>query len=124
MFRRFDNILLRYTPRALLSLLILSVLASNSSIYAAEWEFQGFTIAESTQVFERTAISTAGEPNPNNQGQLATKHNTLDYMSTMVEPQVVIALAPCVQSNLGSMLWRLTFRVSDGGTKRHSSIPH
>ena len=101
MFRRFDNILLRYTPRALLSLLILSVLASNSSIYAAEWEFQGFTIAESTQVFERTAISTAGEPNPNNQGQLATRHNTLDYMSTMVEPQVAIALKPWRAKELG-----------------------
>jgi hypothetical protein len=81
-------------PRALLFLLMLSVLAGNTGAHAGEWEFQGFTIAESTPVFERTAISTAGEPNPNNQGQLATRHNTLDYMSTMVEPQVVFALEP------------------------------
>ena len=80
--------------RALPFLLMLSVLASNTGAHAGEWEFQGFTIAESTSVFERTAISTAGEPNPNNQGQLATRHNTLDYMSTMVEPQVVVALEP------------------------------
>jgi hypothetical protein len=49
--------------RALLFLLMLSVLAGNTRAHAREWEFQGFTIAESTPVFERTAISTAGEPN-------------------------------------------------------------
>jgi hypothetical protein len=90
----FDGALMGCRPRALLFLLALTGLLRNASALAGEWEFQGFTIAESTPVFERTAISTAGEPNPNNQGQLATKHNTLDYMSTMVEPQVAIALEP------------------------------
>src|SRR5216684_2268900 len=89
-----DGALTRCSRRALLFLLMLSVLAVDVSAHAAEWEFQAFTIAESTPVFERAAISTSGEPNPNNQGQLATKHNTLDYMSTMVEPQVVVALEP------------------------------
>ena len=78
----------------MLFLLALTGLLRSASARAGEWEFQGFTIAESTPVFERTAISTAREPNPNNQGELSTKHNTLDYMTTMVEPQVVIALAP------------------------------
>lgn len=59
-----------------LSLLMLSVLAGNYSTQAAQWQFQGFTIEESTPIFERTAISTAGEPKPNNQGPLATRHNT------------------------------------------------
>jgi hypothetical protein len=97
----FDDALAACSPRVLLSLLMLSVLAGNHSAQAGEWELQGFTIAESTPVFERTAISTAGEPNPNNQGQLATKHNTLDYMSTMVEPQVVVALKPWRARQLG-----------------------
>jgi hypothetical protein len=39
------------SPRALVSLLMLSVLAGNSSAHAREWEFRGFTIAESTPVF-------------------------------------------------------------------------
>lgn len=91
---RFDEALEACRSRLLLSVLMLGVLAGSHSAQAEEWELQGFTIAESTPVFERTAISTAGEPNPNNEGQLATKHNTLDYMSTMVEPQGVIALAP------------------------------
>jgi len=90
----FDDAPTGRGPRALLFLLMLTELLGNASAYAGAWEFQGFTIAESTPVFERTAISTAREPNPNNQGQLATKHNTLDYMSTMVEPQVVVALEP------------------------------
>jgi hypothetical protein len=97
----FDDALAACRLRVLLSLLMLSVLAGNHSAQAREWEVQGFTIAESTPVFERTAISTAGEPNPNNQGQLATKHNTLDYMSTMVEPQVVVALQPWRAKQLG-----------------------
>src|ERR1700757_592308 len=84
-----DGALAGCGPRALLFLLMLTEFLGNASAHAEEWAFQGFTIAESTPVFERTAISTAGEPNPNNRGQLATKHNTLDYMSTMVEPQVV-----------------------------------
>jgi hypothetical protein len=71
----FDDALAACRPRVLLSLLMLSLLAGNHSAQAGEWELQGFTIAESTPVFERTAISTAGEPNPNNQGQLATKHD-------------------------------------------------
>jgi hypothetical protein len=96
-----DRALTRCGPRALLFLLMLSVLVGNVSAQAEEWEFQGFTLAESTPVFERTAISTAGEPNPNNQGQLATKHNTLDYMSTMVEPQVAIAFEPSLARQLG-----------------------
>ncbi len=88
----FDGALTGCGPRALLFLLLLTELLGNVGADAREWEFQGFTITESTPVFERTAISTAREPNPNNQGQLATTHNTLDYMSTMVEPQVVVAL--------------------------------
>jgi hypothetical protein len=90
----FDDAPAACRSHLLLSLLMLGMLADSHSAQAEEWDLQGFAIAESTPVFERTAISTAGEPNPNNQGQLATKHNTLDYMSTMVEPQVVIALAP------------------------------
>jgi hypothetical protein len=92
LFRCFDTVLGWRSLRALLSLLMLSALARDPIAHAGEWESQGFTIAESTPVFERTAISTAGEPNPNNLGRLATKHNTLDYMSTMVEPQVVVAI--------------------------------
>jgi hypothetical protein len=80
---------------------MLSMLAGTHSARAGEWELEAFTIAESTPVFERTAISTAGEPNPNNRGRLATRHNTLDYMSTMVEPQVVIALEPWRAKQLG-----------------------
>lgn len=90
----FDGALTGCDPRVLLFLLALTGLLGNASAHAGQWKFQGFTIAESTAVFERTAISTAGRPNPNNLGQLATKHNTLDYMSTMVEPQVVVALDP------------------------------
>ena len=97
----FDGGLTGCDPRALLFLLALTVLLGNASAHAGEWKFQGFTIAESTAVFERTAISTAGRPNPNNLGQLATKHNTLDYMSTMVEPQVVVALDPSRAKQFG-----------------------
>jgi hypothetical protein len=73
---------------------MLSALVDVAPSHAGEWELQWFTIAESTPVFERTAISTAGMPNPNNLGRLATRHNTLDYMTTMVQPQVVVALEP------------------------------
>ena len=69
-----DNLLRWCSLRVLLSLLILDVFGGNLSAHAGEWEFQGFTIAESTPVFERTAISTAGEPNPNNQG--GSRHDT------------------------------------------------
>jgi hypothetical protein len=67
------------------------------------FEFQGFTFAESTPVYERTPFSTAGRPNPNNLNrdvpgrrdlQLSTAHNTLLFMSTNVLPQVVVALEP------------------------------
>jgi hypothetical protein len=89
----YPNVLVR-SLGALLALLMLSVLAGEPIAYAGEWQFQGITIAESTPVFERTAISTAGRPNANNLGRLSTKHNTLDFMTTMVEPEVVVALAP------------------------------
>src|ERR1700687_5950021 len=64
--RCFGDPLTGWRPRALFSLLMLSVLAGNARAYAGQWEFQGFTIAESTPVFERTAISTAGRSNRNN----------------------------------------------------------
>jgi hypothetical protein len=101
--RCFGDPLTGWRPRALFSLLMLSVLAGNASAYAGQWEFQGFTIAESTPVFERTAISTAGRSNRNNVDlnvpgrpalRLSTAHNTLLFMSTNVQPQVVVALEP------------------------------
>jgi hypothetical protein len=46
---------------------MLTELLGNAGADAREWELQGFTIAESTPSFrERTATSTAREPNPNN----------------------------------------------------------
>jgi hypothetical protein len=61
LFSCFDNC----GPRALFSLLMLCVLAGNGSADAGQWEFQGITIAESTPVYERTAVSTAGRSNSN-----------------------------------------------------------
>jgi hypothetical protein len=112
---------------------MLSVLAGNASAHAGQWEFQGFTIAESTPVFERTALSTAGRSNTNNEDlkipgrpalRLSTAHNTLLFMRTNVLPQVVVALEPCAQGDLDSILRRFTFTVSHGGTKHRSSIRH
>jgi hypothetical protein len=103
LFHCFDNALTGCGPRALISLLMLCVLAGSGSADAGQFEFQGFTFAESTPVFERTAFSTAGRPNPNNINlnvpgrpdlQLSTAHNTLLFMSTNVLPQVVVALEP------------------------------
>jgi hypothetical protein len=99
LFSCFDNC----GPRALFSLLMLCVLAGNGSADAGQWEFQGITIAESTPVYERTAVSTAGRSNSNNLNldvpgrpdlRLSTAHNTLLFMSTNVLPQVVGALEP------------------------------
>src|SRR5207244_8256989 len=109
-FRCFDYALTRCGARAVLSLLMLSVLAGNGTADAEQWEFQGFSIAESTPVYERTAFSTAGRPNSNNVNlnvpgrpdlQLSTAHNTLLFMSTNVLPQVVTALAPWRAKELG-----------------------
>ena len=89
----------------------LSFFACATGVHAGQqWEFDGITIAESTAVYERTAISTAGRANSNNENlnvpgrkdlQLATTHNTLDFMTTNVQPQIAIALAPWRAKELG-----------------------
>jgi hypothetical protein len=102
----------KFTPwRRPVCIVSLSLFACATGVHAGQqWEFDGITIAESTAVFERTAISTAGRANPNNQNlnvpgrpdlQLATSHNTLDFMSTNVQPQIAIALAPWRAKELG-----------------------
>jgi hypothetical protein len=90
--------------------LLLSLLISaTEGLGDEEWKFDGITIRESTQVYERTAISTATRPNTNNQNlnvpnqrglQLSTTHNSLVFMSTNVIPQVAIALQPRLADTL------------------------
>jgi hypothetical protein len=106
--RYLFRLTLRHRPAGIL---LLGFFACASGAYAGqEGEFDGITIGESTAVYERTAISTAGRANSNNENlnvpgrpdlQLATSHNTLDFMSTNVQPQFAIALAPWRAGELG-----------------------
>jgi hypothetical protein len=89
---------------------LLSVLANAQGVYGGQqWEFDGITVRESTAVYERAALSTAGSPNTNNLNlnvpgrpdlQLATTHNSLVFMSSNLIPQFAIALQPWLAKQL------------------------
>ncbi|MBV8361502.1 MAG: hypothetical protein JO189_26745, partial [Deltaproteobacteria bacterium] len=90
-------------------LLLTFRVGATKALAGEEWDFNGISIGESTEVYERTAISTAGRPNTNNQNlnvpnqpalQLSTTHNSLDFMTTNIIPQVAVTLQPGLAEQL------------------------
>jgi hypothetical protein len=89
---------------------LLGVLASAHCVVAGQqWELDNMTIGESTDVYERVALSTAGRPNTNNMNlnvpgrpdlNLAIRHNSLVFMTSNVLPQFAIALEPWLARQL------------------------
>jgi hypothetical protein len=95
--------------QAVVVLLSLQICAAEA-LPGQQWSFDGITISESTALYERAALSTAGRPNANNKNlnvpdqsgfQLATTHNSLDFMRTNLIPQFAVALQPSLAHQLG-----------------------
>jgi hypothetical protein len=98
-----NQVMIRLAIYHAVVLLLILRICLPEALAGEEWDFNGITIRESTQVYERTAISTATRPNTNNQNlnvpnqpslQLSTTHNSLVFMSSNIIPQFAIALHP------------------------------